>query len=54
MNQISRLETPRVIEKLRSVFGLSSAAGVRKKLPQLSKKLRTGEDIVTTHGGVTC
>jgi hypothetical protein len=52
INQTLRLETPRSIEKLISVFGLSSVAGVRKKLPLLSKQLRTGEGIVTTSGGV--
>jgi len=52
INHILRLETPGAIEKLISVFGLSSVAGVRKKLPLLSKKLRTGEGIVTTRGGV--
>jgi len=52
INHILRLETPGAIENLMSVFGLSSVAGVRKKLPLLSKKLCTGEGIVTTRGGV--
>ncbi len=50
--QILRVETPFAIQKLISIFGLSSVAGVRKPWPLLSKKLRSGEPFVSTRGGV--
>jgi len=49
---ILRIETAASISCLMAVFGLCAVVGVRKKLPTLSKRLRTGQGFVSARVGI--